>query len=112
MVQILIHIYPPSVVDKVADSDSNEGHQFELFDFECDTCIREIKAKVAEVHGAPPIASQELVFMGERCEDHLQLKDYGINMPWIRQVTGFAINPPEPGKRFEDGKLVPWDDAN
>ena len=44
--------------------------------------------------------------MGERCEDHLQLKDYGINMPWIRQVTGFAINPPEPGKMFVDGKLV------
>ena len=40
-----------------------------------------------EVEGAPPVASQELVFMGERCEDHLQLKDYGINMPWIKQVA-------------------------
>jgi hypothetical protein len=27
----------------------------------------------------------------------------------MAQVTGFMVNPPEPGKRFVDGVLVPYD---
>ena len=33
-----------------------------------------------------PAASQELVFMGERCQDDCTLADYAICEPWIAQV--------------------------
>ena len=99
-----------------------------------------------------PVASQELVFMGERCQDQCTLADYAICEPWIAQVcipvplhvvcalpasrtaprsahtmfsrqmcrwrsslsiclemqvTGFVVNPEQPGKRFVEGVLVP-----
>ncbi len=33
-----------------------------------------------------PAASQELVFMGQRCQDSCTLADYGICATWIAQV--------------------------
>ncbi len=33
-----------------------------------------------------PAAKQELVFMGERCQDKRTLADYAICEPWIAQV--------------------------
>ena len=101
-----------------------------------------------------PARGQELVFMGERCQDSCTLADYGICAPWIAQVcrltklvcnlhditlamlciqdprllkrmgglssartqarvcltlqvTGFVVNPDQPGKRFVEGVLFP-----
>jgi hypothetical protein len=40
----------------------------------------------AAAPGAPEAAAMELVFAGERCEDHRRLKHYGVCENWIAQA--------------------------
>ena len=51
--------------------------------------------KLGQASGAFRLAptQQELVFMGERCEDAKQLSDYGVNQEWIVQVWSRAKAP-------------------
>jgi len=61
------------------------------------------------MEGAPPADEQTLVMAGQHCADALQLKHFGACENWIAQVTGFTLNPAEPGLKFIDGELVPLD---
>jgi hypothetical protein len=81
----------------------------QMFEVDMETRISELKQAVASRLGSELGPIKELVFMKERCEDARTLADYGLNQHFIRQVAGFAIDPPEPGMKFIDGKLVPWD---
>ncbi|KAK3265292.1 hypothetical protein CYMTET_26013 [Cymbomonas tetramitiformis] len=97
MVQILIHVFP---------LDTPKQKYFTLLDVEKGTRILEVKLAVADIEGAPLVHNQDLVFMGERCEDEKCMSDYGICEDFILQVTGFVINPPVSGKKFVKGKLT------
>lgn len=103
MVQILVHVRP---------ADRGEYKHFESFQCQASTSIVELKQQVAERGAASgqysiSITEQELVFMGERCENAKRLTDYGICEDFISQVVGFVVNPETPGRRFVDGVLVP-----
>mmetsp|Transcript_38501 Transcript_38501/g.46497 ORF Transcript_38501/g.46497 Transcript_38501/m.46497 type:complete len:112 (+) Transcript_38501:120-455(+) len=100
MVQLIVHI---------CDLDGpNKNKRFESFELPRDSTIRTVKEAIAAVEGAPPVEKQELVFMEERLVDDNKLEDYGIDY-FVKQVGGFVVNPAQPGKKFIDGVLVPWD---
>mmetsp|Transcript_7770 Transcript_7770/g.10505 ORF Transcript_7770/g.10505 Transcript_7770/m.10505 type:complete len:111 (-) Transcript_7770:101-433(-) len=101
MVQLVVHICP---------LDSSSGPRFVFLEADYDTFIQDIKLQIQnELEDYKIAGRHELVFLGERCEDHLQLKDYGINMPWIQHVIGFSLNVGDYGGKYIDGKLVPYD---
>ena len=81
----------------------------QMFEVSMETRIAELKQAVASRLGPELGPIKELVFMNERCEDSLSLAHFGLNQQFIRQVAGFAIDPPEPGMKFIDGRLVAWD---
>lgn len=83
-----------------------ERKQFELLECEMETGILEVKQRAAgsaaasaaakgepPLHPGPPPEEQELVFMGQTCENGKQLRDYGICHDWIKQVGGFVLKP-------------------
>ena len=84
-----------------------EKRQFEMVECTPDTGIAELKARALAAAAAaadaeaPPDrwqlaqrqAPQELTFLGQTCEDGLQLRDYGVSQDFIRQVAGFVLRP-------------------
>ncbi|KAK9828972.1 hypothetical protein WJX72_003146 [[Myrmecia] bisecta] len=102
MVQILVHVRPADKAGK---------RHFELLECTPESQICSIKQQITQLGAASDAyelaqTEQELVFMGERCEDDKALKDYGICEPFVKQVTGFVVNPEVPGRRFVKGVLV------
>ncbi|KAK9834422.1 hypothetical protein WJX74_001471 [Apatococcus lobatus] len=86
MVQLLVHVRP---------ADQGRKKNFQLIETTPSATFREVKDQIAQLgreSGAYelPCESQELVFMGERCEDSASVADVGICEDFIVQVTGFV----------------------
>ena len=64
----------------------------------------------AAAPGAPEAAAMELVFAGERCEDHRRLKHYGVCENWIAQARAWLRRAPQ-GARVRWAALTRGDPA-